>query len=452
MSTRQPLGRWHFYLFLIIIGVTLLQYTRIYRWVPKNDAMEESSVVMTLPEELLLHPRYKIVGLPSRNVTATATATATTITSSSTVHTAPMTLPTTPPTLATTLTTYSSTSDNTTSTLRDTTFVVLEESPTIRNKPHFANFQRFLKFPSTKELQSSCPPRLEFLHIPKAGGTTIEKCAFQQANIAWGCCHFHLNYAVNQSWDICPPHLNTLTPLDQWPSHQQLMDLWHYPLHWLTTMNHTMTMPFLPSNPYHNLPMDTPQQQYHQQQQQHYQYTNKNRTCPPDKQELHFFAVMRNPYTRAISEFYYKAGFTFANTPHTLQNPKILNIWIKKRLNEYKTRRDDPHGTWNGRSIHWIPQSEYIFDSNGQRMVHHVLKFENLTAEFSELVQRYNINVSLYGYFHKSGPIPASSRLGPHHLSVEVRTELEHHFGADFILGNYSFYRPSETLPELQPT
>jgi hypothetical protein len=48
----------------------------------------------------------------------------------------------------------------------------------------------------------SLSPRLEFLHIPKTGGTTIEETATMQANIAWGSCHFHLNY--RKPWKICP--------------------------------------------------------------------------------------------------------------------------------------------------------------------------------------------------------------------------------------------------------
>jgi hypothetical protein len=120
-----------------------------------------------------------------------------------------------------------------------------------------------------------------------------------------------------------------------------------------------------------------------------------------------------------------------------------MNRWIHKRLDEYRKRQADPRLGWNSRSLHWIPQAEFIWDHQGQRRIHYVLKFENLTAELDELASRYHIPVTLAGVPHyKSGSIPASERLGPEHLNKVVRSELEQHFAKDFALGDYPLYHP----------
>ncbi len=400
-------SRLYYYLFAGAIAISL-HYAILYRWyMPRNNANKDEMQEIAIPAMVHLPKEIEENVMASRNDNDNATIecyNSTTMTTE--IASTPMT----------NTSTWSPVSNST-------------QKHHIPWTPdhHPPPFERFLHFPTAEELQSACPPRLEFLHIPKCGGTTIERSAFQQANIAWGCCHFHLNYG-KKPWNLCPLHLETLTPLSHWPPHKVLMDLWHYPLHWLQR-NRTLAAHPMPSNPYHNLAAST--------------HHPTNRTCPsPQHQELHFFAVVRDPYTRAISEFYYKAGFTFAKDPRHLQNPKIMNHWIRKRVKEYQSRRDDPTLGWNGRSLHWIPQSEYIFDSHGHRQVHHVLRFENLTAEFQDLVQRYHLPLSLRDSHDKSGPIPAASRLGPQNLTKDVRTALELHFAKDFVLGNYPLYRP----------
>jgi hypothetical protein len=300
-------------------------------------------------------------------------------------------------------------------------------------------FQRFQSFPTLDELQkSTCPPRLELLHIPKSGGTTMEKSAFQQANLAWGCCHFHLNFKKKPWADMCPLELQTVDPLDQWPAHKVLNDLWHYPLHWLER-NTTLAAHPMPSNPYHNVAVTNSIST-----EKTITSSSTTATCPPQEQELHFFAVVRDPYDRAISEYYFQAGYAVKKHLKKLQDPTFLNTWISKAIQRYRTRRDNPSpwAGWPGKLLHWIPQSEYIFDDQGRRRVRHVLKFENLTSEFQELMERYHVNVTLSEQKDKSGLVPAESRLGPQNLTEAVRTELESLYANDFALGNYPLFHP----------
>lgn len=336
-----------------------------------------------------------------------------------------------------------------------------EDSNTdLATKSNQSLFMRFSAFPTHHELQSNCPPRLEFLHIPKSGGTAIEQVATQQANIAWGSCHFHLNY--KKPWtNLCPPFLNINPVL--WPKHEKLNDLWHYPLDWLER-NRTLTYHPMPSNPYNNMAL--PATAAHSQ----VAVDPTSTQCPPDQQPVHFFAVVRDPYKRAISEFYFQAGFATKKTKKKpdnrgdkkMQDPTFLNGWINRKIQEYENLKEilstdniTSRKGWNGKMLHWVPQSEYIFDTNGVRRVHHILKYENLQDEFHQLMEAYGLSLVLPPAPHstntttfinstrgtsKSGRIMASDRMTVLNLTDTLRVRLQRHFAGDFKLGDYPSY------------
>ena len=289
--------------------------------------------------------------------------------------------------------------------------------PTVVSSTNTA-VERHHSVPTAEEMMSSCPPRLELLHIPKTGGTTIERSATEQANIAWGACHFMV------PWDLCPRKIVTPKPSKMLPPVNKKGDWWHYPLDLLPDSNNTTTLRLPSSSPYHNLAPG-----------------NQPPSCRAEEQELHFFAVVRNPYTRAISEFYYQAGQAFVNNQRMLHRKRFLNKWISEKVKAYRRHRDDPSLGWDARVLHWIPQYEYIFDKLGRRRVRHILRFENLTSDFMELASMYNLNITLLDITEKSGSIPVASRVGPRDLEHDVRVELEQLFARDFALGGYSLYQ-----------
>jgi Sulfotransferase family len=162
------------------------------------------------------------------------------------------------------------------------------------------------------------PVRLEFIHIRKTGGTAIER-AFERAGIA---------YANN----YVRPNINYRSAMKR-PTGSK---------------RHIATRYYV------------------------------NATSMPAQQRIKFFAVLRNPYDRAVSEFYQHFK-NVNNQPANISistNATFMNDFI---LEHFATPRLDL----------FIPQEEYIFDANGTRIVDHVLHFENLHREFAALMDCY---------------------------------------------------------------
>jgi hypothetical protein len=94
------------------------------------------------------------------------------------------------------------------------------------------------------------------------------------------------------------------------------------------------------------------------------------------------FVVVRNPFDRAVSEYYYKRGEHFKK-PEGLNDPKLLNSWI---------RREVPKSDYFRGGGHFIPQYDYVYyhpkgsDQVKHVMVQHVLKFQNLEQDLQDLM------------------------------------------------------------------
>ena len=204
--------------------------------------------------------------------------------------------------------------------------------------------------------------RLEFVHIPKTGGTSIENVALKH-NISWGVCRF-LTFGEtkqNKMSVLCPGR-----KAKRWEKLAPGMipckgaAFWHLPPYIYDNIGGGM-------NPYGNATL---------------------------------FAVIRNPYERIVSEYNYRRKiFKQANT--SLQQLGNLNGWIQKVLTPRLDYVNDPY-PWNKPGFchiqgHLIPQKYYIYTSlgGGRQAVDHVLKFENLQEEFDTLMMEYGLNMTL---------------------------------------------------------
>ena len=90
------------------------------------------------------------------------------------------------------------------------------------------------------------------------------------------------------------------------------------------------------------------------------------------------FTIVRNPYSRAISEYYNNWGGYKGNDS---DSPSVMNKWIQAMILHPK-------------GIRYLPQHMYVYDGH-QKIVDDVLRFENLTASFNEVMLREGFSVRL---------------------------------------------------------
>ena len=94
-----------------------------------------------------------------------------------------------------------------------------------------------------------------------------------------------------------------------------------------------------------------------------------------------WFMVVRNPYTRMISEFHCKWGGVGSEAPN----------YTKKKFN--KVLRELINNRWGDTvGYHYTPQHLYL---NTNIKTLHVLRFENLQREFEELMSQYSMDLKL---------------------------------------------------------
>ena len=214
---------------------------------------------------------------------------------------------------------------------------------------------------------STSTPKLEFVHITKTGGSAIEH-AGATVGINWGACHYMKLTEVGCS----SPDLTYEAPNYQ---SYALTSPWHTPPKLLKTYVDGAKYPY---------------------------------------NDADLFAVVRNPYSRVLSEYYcpwngfqakYRRGTLHEIDPN---DPEVMNEWVKsmvKRLGsamdefnetkEYDKFKEQAEGLNEDRFIlaqkHYINQAEYVFDGD-EIIVKNVVHYENLSTEFDALMRKYGFD------------------------------------------------------------
>jgi Sulfotransferase family len=218
------------------------------------------------------------------------------------------------------------------------------------------------------------------------GGTAIETAAADQANIMWGACHYRsIKYQKCDSPD--------------WPKVQRRIDErmpaglkyvgepWHCPTQW--------QLPYMFEN------VDT-------------------------------FVVVRNPYERVVSEYYCSSYGYKGPNPDLVET---FNHWVFGNVTDVTRAL---HG-------HMLPQAYYVYDENGNKIIDHVIRYENLSAEFDALMVEYGLPIKLpskkegipmFHTYNRKG-VSHSQQMTVNELSPENIAKINEVYARDFELFGY---------------
>ena len=212
---------------------------------------------------------------------------------------------------------------------------------------------------------------LNFFHIPKTAGTAIEEAAAERS-IPWGSCRFH----HKPKREVCPYPSG-----HDWPRY---VGWWHLPAY---------LFPLVGTDPY--------------------RYTD-------------LFAVVRDPYERMVSEFYYTCTLKIKDwRPDQCDNrtrlfdEAYMNQWLRKKLNESGSPTRAEY--YLADNSHFTPQYEFLVGPHEVRIVDYVLRMDDpalsLSEQFDRLVEAHGMPSGMSLPF--MGAISAEARNTTDHLTVD---------------------------------
>lgn len=242
-------------------------------------------------------------------------------------------------------------------------------------------------------------PPLQFIHIPKTGGSSITENAMMH-NISWGYCRFE---AFDKCPDLQPDKSSQRFSMVLHEYNDKNRRLhpdsvitvpWHYPLPFIVDAFKELNIVSEYADPYKDC--DT-------------------------------FTVVRNPYERMISEYYYRASFRMSFAQANKEGN--FNAKLTKHLDEAKKDYFYMDG-------HFIPQFDFVYDvvnayvdGRPRRIVTHVLKYENLQEDFEKLMKLYDLNVTIR---ERSNARNETAKLKITNINQKNRRTIESLFAKDF--------------------
>lgn len=140
------------------------------------------------------------------------------------------------------------------------------------------------------------------------------------------------------------------------------------------------------------------------------------------KDKYDWFTVVRNPYTRIVSEFYCK-----------WVNPQNKNV-TDAQFNRFIIKYINARNTDKTLDFHYREQCLYIDTTISKKL--HILKFEDLKNEFDNLMIQYNVPHIILDEHINTGYL--GNRFTIKNLSKDTISLIQEVYQKDFELFNYN--------------
>ena len=146
----------------------------------------------------------------------------------------------------------------------------------------------------------------------------------------------------------------------------------------------------------------------------------KGTTMPPT------FAVVRNPYDRYLSAFYF------------LKNGGITTLdkeWAKQNIPDDSDHNDFAINHLHKKNVirwmHFIPQTAFICSEDNEILVDECIKLENINQDWQTISKKFNLCGTLPHY-------NSTQYKTSHKLSEAAKSKIKSLYSKDFLLLNYN--------------
>ncbi|CAK9056118.1 unnamed protein product [Durusdinium trenchii] len=233
----------------------------------------------------------------------------------------------------------------------------------------------FLNLPGVELAEQKQKRCLKFIHIPKTAGSSIDQLGFN-LKLNWGPNDRSLRCS---NMSLCRQTTPLLRPCC-WPKSTTACSLWHYP----------------PS-------VDEQLAQI---------YANCSTFC-----------VVRDPIMRFMSEYFYMSKHK--HVQGDLCDPGKFEQYANETLQRLG---EDPFVD----DCHLVPQAYYLSSKDGRRLCDHIIRYEHLQTELTQLLKWYH---NLSETASQLRVVNQARRCDSVAMSPQLRRRLQEFFRVDYELG-----------------